>query len=115
MDIFRHAADAETHPAGTTPLERGSPGDRMYIVQEGEVEIRIGARVLERVGPGGFFGEMSLIDHAPRSASMRTATEVRVVPIDETSFVRLVQETPGFALSVLRGLASRLRQMDAHA
>lgn len=115
MDIFRHAKDAEFHVAGTTLLREGTPGDRMYVLQEGDVEIRVGDRVLERVGPGGFFGEMALIDHAPRSATVRAATDVRVVPIDEARFVRLVQDTPGFALAVMRGLAKRLREMDALA
>lgn len=115
MDLFRHATDTETHPTGATIIHQGTPGDRMFIVQEGEVEIRIGDRVLERVGPGGFFGEMSLVDHSPRSASAVTTSAVRLVSLDERKFTRLVQETPGFALQVLRGLARRLREMDARA
>jgi len=114
MDIFRHATDAESHPAGTVVLRQGTPGDRMFVIQEGEVEIRIGDRVLERVGPGGFFGEMALVDRTPRSATAIAASDVRLVAIDAKRFGRLVQEVPGFALEVLRGLARRLREMDAH-
>lgn len=112
MLYFRHATDVETHPAGTTLLSQGAPGDRMYVVQEGEIEIQVDGRVVEKVGRDGFFGEMALIDHSPRSASAVAVTEVRVVPIDERRFLRLVQETPGFALSVLRVMAERLRRMD---
>lgn len=115
MDLFRHARDAETYPAGTTLLRQGTPGDRMFVVQEGEVAIAVGDHVLERVGPGGFFGEMALIDHAPRSATATAVTAVKVVPLDEPRFVRMIQDTPGFALQVMRGLARRLREMDAHA
>jgi CRP-like cAMP-binding protein len=115
VDLFRHAKDALTYPAGTPILAAGSSGDLMYVVQEGQVEIRLGDRVVERVGPGGFFGEMSLIDHAPRSASAVAATEVKVVTVDEPRFLRMVQDTPGFALSVMRQMVQRLRRMDSRA
>lgn len=115
MELFRHATDFETHPIGTVLLRQGTPGDRMFVIQQGHVDIRIGDRTLEQLGPGGFFGEMSLVDKSPRSATAIAMSEVRVVAIDERRFLRLVQESPGFAIEVLRGMARRLRDMDAHA
>ncbi len=115
MELFRHAPDSETHPAGTVLIRQGTPGDRMFIIQEGRVDIQIDGRTLEQVGPGGFFGEMSLVDKSPRSATAIAVSDVRLVALDEKKFLRLVQETPGFAVSVIRGLARRLREMDAHA
>jgi CRP-like cAMP-binding protein len=115
MELFRHAAQTEMFPSGARILQRGTPGHRMYVIQEGEVEIRIGPRTFERVGAGGFFGEMSLIDDAPRSADVVAATDVVLVPIDEKRFERMVHDTPGFALAVMRELVRRLRVMDGRA
>lgn len=113
MDLLRHETQVEHHPRGSVLVQQGSPGDRMYVLREGEAEIRVGEQVVERVGPGGFFGEMSLVDHGPRSASVVAVTDVTVVPIDERRFQRMVQETPGFAVHVFRELVRRLRRADA--
>jgi CRP-like cAMP-binding protein len=113
MDMFRHATDVTRLPAGTTVIEEGKPGDRMYVVQEGEVEVRHRGRLLARVGPGSIVGEMALIDHEARSASVVAATDVALVPVDEKRFLYLVQNTPRFALDVMRTLAQRLRALDA--
>ena len=112
MDLLRFETDVEHHPRGRVIVQQGAPGDRMYVVREGEAEIRVGDRVVERVGPGGFFGEMSLVDHGPRSASVVALTDVTVVPIDERRFQRMVQQTPGFAVHVFRELVRRLREAD---
>ena len=114
MDIFRHATKFEEFSAGTTFVREGTEGDKMYAVQEGDVEISVDGKVYERVGPGGFFGEMVLIDGGPRAASATAVTAVRVVPIDEKEFLRLIPLTPGFALRVMRGMAQRLRTTLGH-
>ena len=78
MELFRHAKTFEDYPKGTLIVREGEKGDRMYVVQHGEVEIVHDGEVLERVGPGGFFGEMVLIDDLPRGATGRAATAVRM-------------------------------------
>jgi CRP-like cAMP-binding protein len=88
----------------------GDPGDVMYGVKEGEVEIFVGDRVLETIGPGSLFGEMSLIEGSIRSASARAKTDCQIVPINERRFTFLVQQTPFFALQVMRIMAERLRR-----
>ena len=82
----------------------------MYVVRSGEGIISAGT-VLEVVGPGETFGELSLVDGEPRgvTAIARTATEVAV--IDERAFRYLVTRDPGFALDLSRCLSHRLRQM----
>lgn len=86
------------------------PGACMYVVRSGKVAILSGGAVLENVGPNGTFGEMALIDGAPRSATAvaREATELAV--IDERAFLYLVQKDPSFALDMLRRLSARLRR-----
>jgi len=84
----------------------------MFIVQEGEVEIRIGNKVVETVGVDGFFGEMALIDRGTRSATAIAKTDCKLVPINEKQFLFMVQETPFFSLRVMRTLTARIRQVD---
>ena len=113
LDLFRHDEHAETFEAGQTVFQIDDEADRMYVVAEGLVEIRIGKTVLERVEPGGIFGEMALIEHLPRSASAVAVVPSKLSPIDQRRFLFLVQHHPFFALEVMQVLAHRLRQMDS--
>ena len=85
----------------------------MYVIRSGEVEIERDGKVVEQLGPGGIFGEMALIDRAPRAATATTKTACEVAPITEKAFLFLVHETPYFAISVMprsrRSVAARQR------
>lgn len=94
---------------GEKVFHAGDPVDDMYVVRCGAVEIRIGDRVLERIGANGIFGELALIDSAPRSADAVVVEDAEILPIDKRLFIFLVHETPHFALDVMRVLARRLR------
>ena len=114
--------DFEQLARGGFPLQRFEPdacifmqddeGKCMYVVRSGKVAIVASGAILENVGPNGIFGEMSLIDGSPRSATAiaREATEVAM--IDERSFLYLVEKNPAFALDLLRRLAQRLRRTN---
>jgi CRP/FNR family transcriptional regulator, cyclic AMP receptor protein len=82
----------------------------MYVVRSGTVEIDRDGKIVETVTAGGIFGEMALIDGAPRAATARAKTECEVAPIAEKNFLFLVHETPYFAIAVMRSLAERLRR-----
>ena len=114
MSTFRMFLNqqSESFASGDTIFQTGDPADRMYIVAEGEVEISIGSHVLEVLGPEAIFGEMALVTNEPRSATARARTDCRVVEIPERRFVFLTQQTPHFALDVMRVMAERLRRRD---
>ena len=97
-------------PAGTVLFETGQPGDALYVILSGSVEIRIAGQVVETLGAGGIVGEMALIDKSPRSGDAVAASETVVVAVDERRFLFLVQQTPFFALNVMRVMAERLRR-----
>ncbi len=109
---FHHAEDVTPFSAGQRVFSVGDPGDVMYAVRDGEVEVIVQDKVVEVVGPGGVFGEMALIDKQPRSATAVCRTDCQLIPINETRFKFLVQQTPFFAVEVMRLLVRRLRQMD---
>ncbi len=113
---FANLFPNEKSPIDASPGEllitEGKKGDRLFVVLEGEVEIFIGDEVLETVEEGGIFGEMSLIDFDPASASARAKTDIKLATIDESRFLYLVQQHPTFALGVMRVMAMRLRRMN---
>src|SRR5579885_1857542 len=95
--------------SGELIFHEGDPACEMYVIESGHVEIQSGNRVLGTLGSKNIFGEMALVDGAPRGATARALTDVILVPVSEKQFLFLVSQTPYFALSVMRVLAARLR------
>ena len=103
---------AKFFPSGQKIFGEGEPGDRMYVVREGVVELSVQGKLVARVEKGGILGEMALIDKKPRSASAKAKTDCELVPVDGKQFLSLVQQRPSFAIEVMKVLADRLRKMD---
>ncbi|HKM88621.1 MAG TPA: cyclic nucleotide-binding domain-containing protein [Xanthobacteraceae bacterium] len=102
-------APVRTYKAGDIIFQQGDNAEELFVIQSGRVEIRLGNRVLDTLPERSIFGEMALIDSAPRSATAVAATDVTLVPVGEKQFLFLVSRTPHFALNVMRALARRLR------
>jgi CRP/FNR family transcriptional regulator, cyclic AMP receptor protein len=105
-------APAREFKAGEVIFKEGDAAAEFYVIQNGRVDIRLGNRLLGTVTDHGIFGEMALIDTAPRSATAIAATDVKIVPIGEKQFLFLVSQAPHFALNVMRVLARRLRAQN---
>jgi CRP/FNR family transcriptional regulator, cyclic AMP receptor protein len=115
LGLFSEESIAITFEAGRELFKKGDPGHDLYVVKSGEIQVVDGNHVLETVSAGGILGEMALVDGGPRSATARAATESVVIPIDERRFLFLVQQTPFFAIRVMRLMSTRLRAMNARA
>ena len=111
--LFARSDNVQEFQANSTIFAEGTPGDVMYVVLDGKVELRVRDEVLEVAGPGDIVGEMALIDVKPRSATARAISDCHLAPVDELRFLYLVHDTPLFALHVMRVLADRLRRMNA--
>lgn len=98
--------------AGDVIFKEGEPGAEFFVIQSGKVDIQLGNRLLGSLGDHDIFGEMALIDPAPRSATAVAKTDVKIVPVGEKQFLFLVSRTPHFALNVMRTLARRLRTQN---
>lgn len=102
---------------GELVFEEGSPGDALYVILDGELEVarRQDGRdvVLAVRGAGEFIGEMSLLDQAPRSASVRALRESRLLMIDQAAFRTLLSCSPSAHLTVLHTVTSRLRSTQS--
>jgi CRP/FNR family transcriptional regulator, cyclic AMP receptor protein len=95
--------------AGEIIFKEGDEAQQLFVIKSGEVRIQSGNRMLAELSANHIFGEMALIDDAPRSATALAKTDVELVPISEKQFLFLVSQTPFFALKVMRVLARRLR------
>lgn len=88
------------------------PGGTFYVIVEGETRVVRGGRTLSRLGPGEFFGEISLLDGGPRTASVLAETPVTAIRIFKRSFDRVVSQEPSVAAKILAVVARRLREAE---
>jgi CRP-like cAMP-binding protein len=104
----------ETHSvkAGEVIFKESDEARQLFVIKSGAVIIQSGNRKLAELSTNEIFGEMALIDDAPRSATAVAKTDVELVPISEKQFLFLVSQTPFFALKVMRVLARRLRMTN---
>jgi CRP/FNR family transcriptional regulator, cyclic AMP receptor protein len=95
-----------------TIVEAGRPGGSFFVIVEGEVKVLRGGRVIGRAGPGEFFGEISLLDGGPRTASVIAETPVVAIRLFKASFDKIVEEEPSVAGKILAVVARRLREAE---
>jgi CRP/FNR family transcriptional regulator, cyclic AMP receptor protein len=112
-ELFRQGTDTVQLAPGDFLFRQGDHGDKMYVVLEGEVDLRLGDFLCETAGVGALIGEMALIDNRARTADAVAKTACRLAPIDQRRFHFLVQQHPYFATHVMKTLADRLRHMNA--
>jgi len=113
LEFFRGETEGEVFEAGQVIFNEGEMGFAMYVVLEGEVELQINGGVVETLTPGEPFGEMALIDQAPRVATAVAKTPCRLLAIPEKRFLFMVSAMPHFSLQIMRVMADRLRKMNA--
>jgi len=99
--------------AGHTIMKEGDKGGFMYVVYAGSVAVSIKSKIVEKIGPGGVFGEMALFDQSRRAASATAETDSSLMPINRGDFLALVKSKPSFGVALLGALARRLGQMTA--
>jgi CRP-like cAMP-binding protein len=109
---FRNARNAIDLQEGIVLFSVGEPGTNMFVIIEGAVSIIVGGRVVEIAGPGSIVGEMAMVDHSFRSATVATRTDSRLISIDKAQFDFLVRESPEFGRHVMTVIADRLRRMN---
>jgi CRP-like cAMP-binding protein len=112
FDLFRHSPEFVELHSGEVLFQKGDHGDEMYVVIEGEAEISIDGVLFEQCVPGSFIGEMAVIDGSPRYATVTARTDCKLVKVDKKRFHFLVDETPGFAIEIMRVMSSRLKKAD---
>jgi CRP-like cAMP-binding protein len=93
-------------------VRQGEAGDTFYVLLEGEAKVVRNGRKIAELGPGTWFGELALLDPAPRDADVVTVTDATVGILDAKSFRHLLAELPNMTAPLLAGLARRVRDGD---
>jgi CRP/FNR family cyclic AMP-dependent transcriptional regulator len=114
-DLGRIAEIAEevVYPAGSTIFTEGDYGDYLLVIVEGEVRITLGEKELGRLGSEEYFGEMSLLDGEPRSASAVAETDCLLLRLGQREFLAILARNFESALTIIRTLSQRLRAQRA--
>ena len=100
-------------PADTVLARAGHPGEEFFIILDGNARVEVSPRKRSRLQPGEYFGEMSLLDGGPRSASVVAETPLRLLVIKRRDFTTLLREAPELTQSILATLSRRVRVAEA--
>lgn len=112
---LERTATTGPYPEGAVIVRQGGAGNSMYVVVRGEVVVRLEPEGQEvaRIGPGGFFGEMSLLTGAPRNATVRATCDSEIVEIDGSAFREFVLANPAALDHVSQATAARQAELEA--
>jgi CRP/FNR family transcriptional regulator, cyclic AMP receptor protein len=102
-------------PAGTVLTREGATGHEFIIVLDGEIEVRQGDRVVATRGAGSYIGEIALLDHRPRTATVTAKTPIRIEVIGQREFAGLLAEVPELSQQLLGAMARRLDDLETGA
>ncbi len=117
LDVVRSVASEKAYPKNAVVLTEGDVGDSLFMIQSGKVKVFIGDEegreiILKILGPGDFFGEMSMIDKQPRSASVTTLEAAVFLVLSHSAFEKCIEEAPRIGKFVMQVLAQRVREAD---
>jgi len=110
--IARHAEEVTLGP-GAVLIKEGDIGDAFYVLVEGEATVERDGRAVTRLRPGDYFGELALLDSAPRNATVVADSPLTLAVLGARVFSVLLKELPNMSDKLLRGMARRLREADA--
>jgi CRP-like cAMP-binding protein len=115
LELVANIAREEWYPANIAIFHQGEEGKVMFVIVEGRLQVvrtvNNAEQTLAERGPGDFVGEMAVIESAPRVATLRTQSDVRVLAIDGETFKGILRERPDVSFAVLRNISRRLREM----
>ncbi len=112
FEVARNATET-SYPAGATVVRQGDPGDSLCVVTSGSLEVFRDDRLVANLGPGDYFGEVSLIDGEPRSATVVAVDDVVVLSLSSADFDALLN-VPYVARAVMKNLATLIRKVEAN-
>jgi len=109
------ASDEIEVKQGKVLVEEGKPGHEFFLIEDGTATVRRNNRKVATLGRGQFFGELSLLDRGPRSATVVADTDMTLVVLGQREFLGVIDEVPAMAHKLLAALAGRLREADTRA
>jgi CRP/FNR family cyclic AMP-dependent transcriptional regulator len=115
LQLLARRSDDVRVAAGTTIVKEGDDGNEFFVILDGSATVSRQGRKIATLGPGSGFGELALLENAPRNATVVADTDMELVVLGQREFAGLLDQVPGFARKMLAGTAHRLREADARA
>jgi CRP/FNR family cyclic AMP-dependent transcriptional regulator len=115
LTLVGKASDEVQVPAGKVLVSEGTAGHEFYLIREGQAIVRRGGRRVAMLGPGQYFGELSLLDRGPRTATVVADTDMAVLVLGQREFAAILEAVPVVAHKLLEAMAHRLRECDSRA
>ena len=112
LERIAKAADEVTVKAGTLIIDQGQTGREAYVILEGTATVRRNGKKVATVGAGAIVGELSLLDHGPRTASVTADTECQMLVISQRNLYGVLEKVPALSHKLLAALAGRIRELD---
>ena len=112
LQKIARASDEIQVKAGRNLVDEGRPGHEFFLILDGRATVRRGNKKVAELGPGQYFGELSLLDRGPRTASVTADTDMELLVLGQREFLGVLDDVPGLAYKILRIMAGRLREAD---
>jgi CRP-like cAMP-binding protein len=112
LEKVASAGDEILMTAGSVIVDQGQTGREAFVVLSGKVEVTRSKRKVADLGPGAVVGELSLLDHGPRTATVTCVTDCELLVIDQRNFRAVLQEVPTMTVKLLATIAGRIRDLD---
>ena len=106
------ASDEIRMTAGTLIVDQGQTGREAFVIVDGQVTVKRGGRKIATLGAGDVVGELSLLDHGPRTATVVCETDCTLLVIDQRRFLNVLDDVPSISHKLMAALATRIRDMD---
>jgi CRP-like cAMP-binding protein len=113
LRALAEVTSVERYQAGSTVVKQGAPGSAFFVILEGRARVVIGSGTVSRLGAGDFFGEISLLDGDPRTASVTADSPLLCLKLGGSHFLQLLSDQPKLMLKLLREVARRLRAAES--
>lgn len=115
LQKIARASDEVSVDQGKVLVEQDTPGRECFVIVEGRAVVRRNNRKVATFGPGDYFGELSLLDHGPRTATVEAETPMKLLVLGPREFAGVIDEVPGLAHKIMGSLATRIRDLDTKA
>ena len=112
LETIGRTVELREAPEGEVLVRQGESGDAFYVIIDGSAVVRRDGRDIAELGAGDFFGELALLDPAPRNAAVVAAGPMRVAAFDEDAFEGLLRELPSINRKLMAAMSKRLRAAD---
>jgi len=115
LQRIARASDEVQIPAGRTLMKQDDVGRECFVLVDGKVKVERNGRKVATLGPGAYFGELSLLDKGPRTATVTAESPITVLVLGPREFSAVLDEVPQLAHKLLTALAQQVRELDKKA